>query len=98
MKSWSVREKLSHWLNNELKNFEGLILISVLSVLVTLIVLLAYITQWANIQLIAIQKIYWSLDTSWVIIRTVILFSYQLAELRSYMYLNSNYFKKKPKI
>jgi hypothetical protein len=54
-----------------IKNPMANIFFSIISVFMVFIVILAYSTQSAGIQLIAIQKIYWSLDTSWAITRII---------------------------
>jgi hypothetical protein len=56
-----------------LKKYFGTMLILLLNIFSILLIVLTYITQKAGIQLVAVQKIYWSLDTSWVMIRTVVM-------------------------
>ena len=56
-----------------LKKYFGTMLILLLNIFSILIIVIAYITQQAGIQIVVIQKIYWSLDTSWAMIRTVVM-------------------------
>jgi hypothetical protein len=42
-----------------------LVLLSIISLLIALLIILLYLTQAANIQVIPLQRLYWSLDKAW---------------------------------